>query len=83
MLGCSRGSGGVCQADPTPCSQLRPPPYPIPPAAPSPSPPPSHLVFSSACAMLHCVTFMRWLISVATRFPSLRARGDGGVGRGG
>ena len=31
----------------------------------------ANLVFSSACAMLHWVTFIRWLISVATKFPSL------------
>lgn len=50
------------------------PPDPHPTCTPPHSPPPSplpHLVFSSACAMLHCVTFMRWLISVATRLPSL------------
>lgn len=45
-----------------------------------PAQPPPHLVFSRAWAMLHCVTFMRWLISVATRLPSLQGR-KGGAGK--
>jgi hypothetical protein len=36
---------------------------------------PAYLVFSRACAMLHWVTFMRWLMRVATRLPSLHAGG--------